>query len=101
MFRLTRWQVVRCAVAVSMVFGLEALGSARTAADLNANAITIQLPADIKWNKGRGSESATLVGDPTKPGMYIVLQKGLPIASSTSSRARGGSRRVRSTTSTR
>ena len=78
MFRLTTWQVVRCAMAVSMIVGLEALGSARAAADLNPKAITIQLPAEIKWNKGRGSESATLVGDPSKPGLYIVLQKWLP-----------------------
>ena len=78
MFRLPSWQVVRCALALALVVGLAGLGSARAAADLNPKAITIQLPADIKWNKGRGSESATLVGDPTKPGLYIVLQKWLP-----------------------
>jgi hypothetical protein len=78
MFRMSGWQVVRCAVALSMILGFEALGSARGGADLNPKAITIQLPAEIKWNKGRGSESATLVGDPSKPGLYVVLQKWLP-----------------------
>jgi hypothetical protein len=74
MFRLPSWSVARCAFALSLLVGL---GSARAAADLNPKAITIQLPAEIKWNKGRGSESATLVGDPSKPGLYVVLQKWL------------------------
>ena len=51
---------------------------ARAAAELDPKAIAIQLPADIKWVKGAGSESATLVGDPSKPGLYVVLQKWLP-----------------------
>lgn len=50
----------------------------RTASELDPKAITIQLPAEIKWVKGNGSESATLVGDPSKPGLYVVLQKWLP-----------------------
>ena len=49
-----------------------------TAADLDVKAISIQLPAEIKWVKGNGSETATLVGDPSKPGLYVVLQKWLP-----------------------
>ena len=38
----------------------------------------VQLPKEIKWTKGNGSESAVLVGDPSKPGLYVVLQKWLP-----------------------
>lgn len=65
-------------VAVSMlVVGSGAFGPARAAGELNPKAITIQMPADIKWTKGNGSESAVLVGDPTKPGLYVVLQKWL------------------------
>ena len=52
--------------------------AARAAAELDPKAISIQLPAEIKWVKGNGSESATLVGDPSKPGLYVVLQKWLP-----------------------
>ena len=63
---------------VLIVLAFQGVGFARGGADLNPRAITIQLPAEIKWNKGRGSESATLVGDPSKPGLYIVLQKWLP-----------------------
>ena len=49
-----------------------------TAAELDPKAIKIQLPKEIKWVSGRGSETATLVGDPSKPGLYVVLQKWLP-----------------------
>jgi quercetin dioxygenase-like cupin family protein len=75
MLRLPLWRVVSCAGVMSLIV---ALGSARAAADLNPKAISVQLPAEIKWNKGRGSESAVLVGDPSKPGLYVVLQKWLP-----------------------
>ena len=54
------------------------LGSARLSADLDPKAITVQMPKEIKWVKGNGAESATLVGDPSKPGLYVVLQKWLP-----------------------
>jgi hypothetical protein len=55
-----------------------AIGSVK-AADLDPKAINIQLPKDIKWvaNAG-GSEQAVLFGDPTKPGLYIVLTKWTP-----------------------
>jgi hypothetical protein len=75
MLRFPTWQVVRAAFALSLLLGL---GSARAAADLNPKAIKIELPAEIKWNKGRGSESAVIYGDPAKPGLYITLQKWLP-----------------------
>jgi quercetin dioxygenase-like cupin family protein len=54
------------------------IGSVR-AADLDPKAINIQLPKDIKWvaNAG-GSEQAILFGDPSKPGLYIVLTKWTP-----------------------
>ena len=50
------------------------------AADLNPKAIAIQLPKDIKWNvnEANGSAQAILVGDPSKPGLYVVLQKWFP-----------------------
>jgi len=51
-----------------------------TAADLDPKAISIQLPNQIKWvkNANGGAEQAVLVGDPAKPGLYVVLQKWLP-----------------------
>ena len=62
---------------VMIVLALQGVGFARGGAELNPKAISIQLPADLKWNKGRGAESVTLVGDPSKPGLYVVLQKWL------------------------
>jgi hypothetical protein len=64
--------------AVVLMLLLISPGVVRTASELDSKAISIQLPADIKWEKGRGSETATLVGDPSKPGLYVVLQKWLP-----------------------
>ena len=75
MRRVCALKAVRLAFVVPMLLGL---GSSRLAADLDPKAIDIKIPADIKWTKGNGSESAVLAGDPSKPGLYIVLQKWLP-----------------------
>lgn len=48
-------------------------------ADLDPKAITITLPAQIKWKEGEGgSANAVLQGDPSKPGHYMVLTKWHP-----------------------
>jgi quercetin dioxygenase-like cupin family protein len=71
--------VRRAAVGVALAgVVMTAPGTTRAAAELDPKAISIQLPAEIKWVRGAGSESATLVGDPSKPGLYVVLQKWLP-----------------------
>ncbi len=58
------------AIAVFMTFG------ATKAAELDSKAISIQLPKDIKWTAtGSGSENVVLAGDPSKPGLYVVLTK--------------------------
>ena len=74
-FLTARW-VSRVVLVMTMFMWL---GVTR-AADLDPKAITISLPKDIKWvkNAAAGSEVATLVGDPGKPGLYVVLQKWLP-----------------------
>lgn len=77
MFRfMTARQVIRMVMSVTMFMFV---GSA-VAQNLNPKAITVQLPKDIKWvrNEAAGSETAVLVGDPAKPGLYVVLQKWLP-----------------------
>ena len=71
-------QTVRIICVAFMVPVFVGLGSVRLAADLDPKAISIQLPADIKWVRNGGAESAVMVGDPSKPGLYIVLQKWLP-----------------------
>lgn len=46
------------------------------ATDLNPAAISIKLPKDITWVESpAGSAVAVLRGDPTKPGLYILLNK--------------------------
>jgi hypothetical protein len=55
------------------------LGTASATTELNPAALTYKLPDQIKWtdNPG-GSRSAVLVGDPSKPGLYIVLNEWTP-----------------------
>jgi hypothetical protein len=49
------------------------------AADLNPAAVIYTLPDKIAWKQtSPGSQQAILVGDPSKPGLYIVLNKWLP-----------------------
>jgi hypothetical protein len=61
----------------SMLLGLATmvllLGPA-IAADVNPAAITITPPDKIKWVAGdNGADTANLVGDPDKPGMYVIM----------------------------
>ena len=70
-----RWLIlVICGVAASV----GASGMAH-AADLNPAAVAYTLPDKIAWKAtGSGSEQAVLVGDPSKPGLYIQLIKWHP-----------------------
>jgi hypothetical protein len=77
---MLRFMTARRVTGVLLVMGCVALGSARTSADLDPKAIVIQLPKQIKWVRAAngGAEQAVVVGDPAKPGLYVVLQKWLP-----------------------
>jgi hypothetical protein len=75
MIRILASRIGRLALVVAMLIGF---GAVRVAADLDPKAINIQLPKDIKWVRGNGAETAVLVGDPSKPGLYVMLQKWLP-----------------------
>jgi hypothetical protein len=46
-------------------------------ASLNPKAISIRLPPDIQWKgpNAEGLEIVPLAGDPSKPGLYVVLAK--------------------------
>jgi hypothetical protein len=50
------------------------------AAELNPAAVAFKLPDQIDWKQGTnpGVRNAVLVGDPAKPGLYVVLTKWLP-----------------------
>ena len=75
MLRILTSRIGLVTLVLMMLIGL---GSAGLSADLDPKGINIQLPKEIKWVKGNGAETATLVGDPSKPGLYVVLQKWLP-----------------------
>jgi hypothetical protein len=48
-------------------------------ADLNPAAIAYKLPNQINWSTDpMGAQSAVLLGDPSKPGLYIILVKWTP-----------------------
>lgn len=74
--------LMKTLIALNIVglVGLAALttsvGIASAGEELDPKAISIQLPKDIKWVANpSGSETAVLVGDPSKPGLYVVLNK--------------------------
>jgi hypothetical protein len=50
------------------------------ASDLDPKTINIRLPKDIKWtgNPNTGPLTATLMGDPAKAGLYVILTKWTP-----------------------
>jgi len=57
------------------------LPGATGAVELNPAAITIMIPSDIKWRDPlgvSGVNQAILHGDPSKPGLYIVMNKFKP-----------------------
>jgi hypothetical protein len=75
MRRLLISRAIGIAFVVPMFIGVASL---RAGAELDPKAIAIQLPKDIKWVRNGGAETAVLIGDPAKPGLYVVLQKWLP-----------------------
>jgi len=56
------------------------LGVGTASAELDPKAVVYKLPAEIPWKASAngGSETAVLVGDPAKPGLYVVLTKWKP-----------------------
>ena len=67
---------------IRLLFGMGAsvtiFGSAM-AADLNPAAIAYVLPDKIEWKQtSPGSRQAILAGDPSKPGLYVMMVNWLP-----------------------
>ena len=49
------------------------------AAEPDPKVMSVALPANIKWSLGEaGNYESVLYGDPSKPGLYIVLTKWTP-----------------------
>jgi hypothetical protein len=53
--------------------------SAAGAVELDPKAVVYTLPDNIKWvvNERAGNAQAVIAGDPSKPGLYVVLTKWL------------------------
>lgn len=67
---------VQLALVVSVMTWIVPMHADDTYSSLNPAAIKISLPKEIKWVESpSGSAQAVLVGDPSKPGLYIVLTK--------------------------
>ena len=63
-------------LSAAIVIGAVIL-SAETAhaVELNPAAVIYKLPNQIEWKGTGGNRSAVLVGDPEKPGLYIVINR--------------------------
>jgi len=73
---MSGFSTVRSFVRFASAIGLLLYMGPASAADLDPKAISIKLPDEIKWVANpSGSETAVLVGDPSNPGLYVVLNK--------------------------
>jgi hypothetical protein len=72
---LNSWMKIVRGCAALAILGAVSLAAARPA-DINPAALAFQKPDQIKWTAGgNGAQTAVLLGDPSKPGLYIVLNK--------------------------
>ena len=65
--------------AIAVVLGVLGIGPAK-AGDLNPAAVAFKLPDQIPWKsnpENPGVQNAVLAGDPSKPGLYVVMTKWL------------------------
>ena len=71
---LSPYRLLLAAAASALVLAMPG-----AAAELNPAALAYKLPDQIKWNppSAAGSQNSVLVGDPSKPGLYVVLNKWL------------------------
>ncbi|HKV03749.1 MAG TPA: cupin domain-containing protein [Candidatus Acidoferrales bacterium] len=82
--KLLRYSPAAAAAGLILSLGsANSLGSAKpsraAAADLNPAAVVYKLPSQITWTGRPGAaETATVLGDPSKPGLYIQLVKWYP-----------------------
>ena len=67
----------RIARALALPLAFAAMLSIGAAAELNPAAVIYKLPDQIPWSPvdARGAQNAVVVGDPNKPGFYMVYTK--------------------------
>ncbi len=61
----------------ALLFAGSVFASNVLAVELDPKAVVYTLPENIKWveNKQAGNAQAVIAGDPSKPGLYVVLTK--------------------------
>jgi hypothetical protein len=71
-FRI-RWQYALVALVIAIFVSL----GSDMAADIDTSAVVVKLPSNIQWSGSSTSPSqnSVLMGDPSKPGLYIQLTK--------------------------
>ena len=70
--------VLGLAASAGIGYAAGVTGPVPNASTLNAAALKLLLPENIKWGPAaglEGTDSYTVVGDPAKPGFYIVLNR--------------------------
>jgi len=73
------WSCKRHGSGIALAAFCLSLGAAQ-AGGLDPAAVTFKLPDQIEWKQGSaypGVQQAVLVGDPSKPGLYVVMTKWL------------------------
>jgi hypothetical protein len=76
---MSRSWIIRRSVHGALVIAMFAWLGSMKASELNPAALAFKLPSQIKWTGNpEVSQNAVLYGDPTKPGLYIVLTKWMP-----------------------
>jgi hypothetical protein len=70
---------LRCSLAL-LILSIIVICSSARAVELNPAAVIFKLPDQIQWkttDEYAGLETAVLTGEPSKPGLYIVMAKWL------------------------
>ena len=70
-----------CTSPLAVSSGWHSLCLALRAAEINPAAVAFKLPEQIEWKDPlgvSGAKTAVLFGDPSKPGLYVMLIKWLP-----------------------
>jgi hypothetical protein len=70
---------LRCSLAL-LILSIIVICSSARAVELNPAAVIFKLPDQIEWKTTEeyaGLETAVLTGEPSKPGLYIVIAKWL------------------------
>ena len=76
---MTRARLLRSLWIASSATTMFTLFGLVSAAEPDPKVMQVKLPKDIKWStSASGNSTAVLYGDPSKPGLYIVLTKWSP-----------------------